>query len=79
MGSNLAGNNAFFVRKDCIGEDMIPSKADMFVESKYRESRDEKGNLTYLKGIERLKCIKEMEIFDIETGYTDTIENVYNL
>lgn len=79
MGSNSAGNNAFFVRKDCIGEDMIPQKADMFVESKYRESRDEKGNLTYLKGIERLKCIKEMEIFDIETGYTDTIENVYNL
>lgn len=78
MGSNSAGNNAFFVRKDCIGEDMIPPKANMFVESKYRESRDEKGNLTYLKGIERLKCIKEMEIFDIETGYTDTIENVYN-
>ncbi len=79
MGSNSAGNNAFFVRKDCIGSDKIPERADIFVESKYRESRDEKGNLTYLRGADRLKCIKAMEVFDIETGRTDTIENIYHI
>lgn len=47
MGSNSAGNNAFFVRKDCIEIGKIPQNADVFVESKYRESRNEKGELTY--------------------------------
>ncbi len=79
MGSNSAGNNAFFVRKDCIESCKVPEKANIFVESKYRESRDEKGNLTYLRGADRLKCIKTMELFDIETGRTDTIESIYKL
>lgn len=79
MGSNSAGNNAFFVRKDCISPDRIPGRADIFVESKYRESRNEKGRLTYLRGADRLKCIKDMEVFDIETGCTDTIARIYHL
>lgn len=79
MGSNSAGNNAFFVRKDCIEPEKVPADADVFVESRYRESRDEKGNLTYLKGIERLKCIRPMEVFEIETGCIDTIANIYHV
>lgn len=79
MGSNTAGNNAFFVRKDCIGSHMIPEKAQMFIESKYKESRDEKGNLTYLRGADRLKCIRFMELFEIESGCIDTIENIYGI
>lgn len=77
MGSNSAGNNAFFVRNDCIKLEIIPEKACAFVESKYRESRDQKGNLTYLRGIDRLKVIKSMGLFEIETGMIDTIENIY--
>ena len=79
MGSNSAGNNAFFVRKDCIEPEKVLADADVFVESRYRESRDEKGNLTYLKGIERLKCIRPMEVFEIETGCIDTIANIYHV
>lgn len=79
MGSNLAGNNAFFVRKDCIKRDRVPESAKVFVESKYRESRDKLGNLTYLKGDDRLKCIESMELYEIETGCTDTIKNIYDL
>lgn len=79
MGSNSAGNNAFFVRKDCIEPEKVPADADVFVESRYRESRDEKGNLTYLKGIERLKCIRPMEVFEIESGCIDTIANIYHV
>lgn len=79
MGSNSAGNNAFFVRKDCIEPEKVPADADVFVESRYRESRDEKGNLTYLKGIERLKYIRPMEVFEIETGCIDTIANIYHV
>ncbi len=79
MGSNSAGNNAFFVRKDCMTQDKLSANAEKFVESKYRESRDQAGNLTYLKGSDRLECIRSMELLDIETGCTDTIENIYNL
>lgn len=79
MGSNSAGNNAFFVRKDCISFEMVPKKAQEFIKSKYRESRDRVGNLTYLRGNERLNSIKSMKLLEIETGRVDVIENIYNL
>lgn len=79
MGSNSAGNNAFFVRKDCMRPDLVPENANVFVESKYRESRDHNGNLTYLRGSDRLKCIKSMELFDIDTGCLNKIEKIYNI
>ena len=79
MGSNSAGNNAFFVRKDCMEPEKVPADADVFVEGRYRESRDEMGNLTYLKGTDRLKCIRAMEVFEIENGCTDTIANIYHI
>ena len=79
MGSNSAGNNAFFVRADCIGLEKIPQTANVFVESKYRESRNEKGELTYKRAGSRLECIKEMELVDICTGQQDTISNIYNI
>ena len=79
MGSNSAGNNAFFVRKDCIGLEKIPRNANVFVESKYRESRNEKGELTYKRAGSRLECIKEMELVDICTGQQDTIRNMYDI
>lgn len=79
MGSNSAGNNAFFVRKDCISLDKVPANANVFTLSKYRESRDEKGNLTYLRGRERLECIKGMELVNLRTDCIDTIANIYKL
>lgn len=79
IGSNSAGNNAFFVRKDCISKDKIPAKSKEFVSSKYRESRDKNGHLTYLRGKERLEEIKEMELVNIVNGRTETIAGIYQL
>lgn len=79
MGSNSAGNNAFFVRKDCVAADRVPKNANKFIESKYRESRGEDGRLTYKRGNERLKCIKDMQLVDLEANCIDTIENIYHL
>lgn len=79
MGSNSAGNNAFFARKDCISADKIPKNANIFVESKYRESRDKNGKLSYKRGRERLECVKEMPLFNISTGCLETIEHIYNM
>lgn len=79
MGSNSAGNNAFFVRKDCIKSGRLPEKRNIFVESKYRESRDERGRLTFVGGDDRLKLIKEMELFNLETGRVECINDIYQL
>lgn len=78
MGCNSAGNDAFFVRKDCISENKIP-KRSLFAESKYRQSRDEYGRLTYLRGDERLKAIKEMELVDLAENSIRTIADIYQL
>ena len=37
-----------------------------FVESKFRESRDTKGRLTFLAGKNRLNAIENLEVFDVE-------------
>lgn len=79
MGSNSAGNNAFFVRKDCISADKVPPYANIYVESKYRESRGRDGELTYKRGQERLECIKDMQLFHISTGCLETIAHIYKI
>lgn len=79
VGSNSAGHNAFFVRKDCIEKDKIPLYADKFVECKYSESRGENGQLTHKRGNEALKDIKEMRVINLETNSEDTIENIYQI
>jgi hypothetical protein len=79
MGSNSAGNNAFFVRKDCISKDKIPNNSKVFVESKYRESRDENGRLSYFQGSKKLECIKNMELYNLRNNKIERIADIYNL
>ncbi len=68
VGSNGAGNNAFFLR-----EDLFPI-VDVLVKDKkarpslFRESRDGDGKLTFAGGLNRLELIKEMPVFNVETG-----------
>jgi hypothetical protein len=66
IGSNSAGNNAYFIRKDKIGLLEPQSVEEGYVESKFRESRNRNGDLTYLSGVNRLRVIAEMDVFDIE-------------
>ena len=44
----------------------VLSVESAFSPSKYRESRDEYGNLTYLKSDKRLDVIKGLPVFEIE-------------
>jgi len=57
VGCNSAGNNAHFVRKDKVSNIPVKTALQGYVESKFRESRDENGSLTYLRGAYRLKTI----------------------
>ncbi|MGA9996660.1 MAG: hypothetical protein WBP93_14680 [Pyrinomonadaceae bacterium] len=66
VGSNSAGNNAYFVRKDKLGKVKPTSLEDGYVYSRFRESRDEQGRLTYLSGTQRLTAIEEMVVYHLE-------------
>ena len=79
FGSNSAGGNAFFVRKDSVSEDLIPKKSTCFVERKLRESRDEKGELSFLRGKEQLEAIKDMPLIDLTTGEMKKISEIFNI
>jgi hypothetical protein len=69
VGTNSAGNDAFFVREDY---------ASLFVEgsleqirslpSRLRESRDGQGVNSYIGGLERLRHISALNAVNVETG-----------
>jgi hypothetical protein len=66
VGSNSAGNNAFFVRQDSLNGQRVLTVAEGYVESQFRESRDEFGRLTFLSGAARLQKIIDMPVYDVE-------------
>ena len=68
VGSNLAGNNAYFVHESYIdrGGIVALTPEQSYVESRFRESRDERGRLTYLGGAARRKMIAGMPVYDVE-------------
>ena len=65
-GSNSNGNNAYFVRKDKLGSVRPVTLEEGYVESRFRESRDSEGRLTYVSGHKRLGLIENMALYDIE-------------
>ena len=66
---NSAGNNAFFVRADLAQEFPVVEPADVYRPSRFRESRDDQGRLTYVGPMrERLNLIRHLSIFNVETG-----------
>jgi len=73
IGCNSNGNNAYFVRNDQVGGLKTLSAQEGYVLSKFRESRDDKGNLTYLSGEERIKALRGMEIFNTRSN---SLENI---
>jgi hypothetical protein len=66
VGSNSQGNNAYFVRKDKLGRLKPLRIEEGYVKSKFRDSRDREGHLSYLSGEERLKVMGDMLVYDLE-------------
>ena len=64
VGCNSNGNNAYFVRKDKIGKIMALRPQEGYVLSRFKESRDKKGNLTYLTGEKRLDLIRGLNVYN---------------
>jgi hypothetical protein len=77
VGSNSAGNNAFFVRDDLAAPFSALAESAAYVESRFRESRDSSGAMTYLAGDERLRAIQDMPLVDVESGQAAPIRTLF--
>lgn len=73
IGTNNAGNNAYFIKngkqKDL--KELNPEQG--FTLSKYRESRNENGALTFLSGSDRIKALKGCEVYNTRLNKIEKI------
>jgi hypothetical protein len=68
VGCTQAGNDAFFVKNKYIKYlNKLETKAH-YVYSKFKESRNLDGNLTYIRDKERIKLIQDLEVLNIENN-----------
>ena len=66
VGTNTAGQNAFYVRNDLLNSKLTVLSAEAaYAPSNYRESRDVHGSLTYISADKRLEVISGMPVFNI--------------
>jgi len=79
IGTSEAGVNAFFVRKDLSAPFKKYTAGEGFVPSANRDSKDPKGNLTFLPHHERLPVIKDLPVVDVVSGRQQTIKDLFAL
>jgi len=66
VGCNNNGNNAYFVKRSLAGNLRVVTPEEGYVLSRFRESRDPSGQLTYIGGEKRLAVIADMMVMDVE-------------
>jgi hypothetical protein len=67
VGCNSAGNNAFFVRRDCLApglRELTPAEA--YVKGKFREARNERGQLAFLSAEEEQEILSALPVQTVE-------------
>lgn len=77
IGCNLAGNDAFFVRQDLSKPFKVLDYKNGYVQSKFRDSRDINGNLSFISGSNRIKEIYDMDVLDIKSGKIVKIKELF--
>jgi hypothetical protein len=74
IGCNSAGNNAYFVRNDALNDAVREVLLeDGYVVSKFTESRDTHGRLTFKTGPHRLEVIKGLPVYNTEIKQLEVI------
>jgi hypothetical protein len=73
VGSNSAGNNAYFIRKDRIMDIKEIDVQTGYVESKFRDSRNNSGELSFVSGKNRLDLIKGLPVFNVELNKIEVL------
>ena len=77
LGSNVWGHNAFFIRADIAGEFRARDLRDAYVKSKFRESRDSAGKLSYMRGNDRIELIKHLPVVQVVSGETGKLGDLW--
>lgn len=77
VGSNLAGNNVFFVRNDLMTDTKALTPKEAYRVSQFREARDESGSLTFNDIKFNLKLISNLELINVETDELIKIEQIF--
>jgi hypothetical protein len=77
VGSNKAGNNIFFIRNDLVTNLQIVTPEDAWVQSQFRESRDESGQLDFLSFSERLNRLADMPLVNLADGKQYKVCEIY--
>ncbi len=67
VGSNLAGNNAFFIRNDLSSSFEVLTPKQAYKISNFREARKENGELVFTDMEKNLEMISDLELQDVET------------
>jgi hypothetical protein len=74
VGSNSAGNNAFFVRRDLLGDLRALTPQEGWVDARFRESRDPEGKLTHIgPRAQRIAAIADLPLVDVASGALTTV------
>lgn len=68
VGCTSAGNDAFFVRKDCSSGVRTVDAREGFEEIRARDSRGLRGEKTFLSGAARLEAIAHLPVHDVRSG-----------
>jgi hypothetical protein len=76
IGSNTAATNLFFVRKDRLGRLKPVRAAEAYMESRCRDSRDERGRLNFLSGASRYDTVSSLPVFDVIGGRMTTLREL---
>lgn len=67
VGCNSAGNNAFFVRRDCLGRTVSErAPGEAYVAAAFREARDRSGNLAFLSAQEERALLKDLQLVEVD-------------
>lgn len=81
VGTTSTGCNAFFIRNDHAARVLDSVDEVVSFPSRFRESRNVEGHLTFVAGIERQKIIQDLPLIDLETNRPTTLaecEDIYS-
>lgn len=74
VGTSSTGVNAFFVRNDLMNGSLQAHTAQSaFTMSRAREGRDRQGKLSLLGGDDRIKAIRGLPVYNVETHQTEAL------
>jgi hypothetical protein len=77
IGSNSVGNNVFFVRDDFIGNIPTYTPEQAYVKSKFRISRSQDGELSFLNFEASLAAIQDMPLCDVKMSQLISVRDLF--